>query len=131
MAFCTPEQQETWREVGWLEAKGQVSGDTYRIAHRHSSVAVAQGKATWLVTHNCVVHAHLTWYPPAEEVLALKLAVEHRESWIRNKSTILARSEIPVFNHPFRGKATQGLDGTYEAGVMEDIGHAIKLLVKG
>jgi hypothetical protein len=127
LAFCTPEQKSTWEAYGWLEARGQVTGDRYRIAHRHSPVAIKQGKPTWLLNHNVVVHAHLAWYPPAEEALALKLAVEGRESWIRNQSTI-HRPSVPVFAHPFRGEETQALDGTFEAQFMGSLHRGLQII---
>ena len=119
LAFCTAEQQETWIEYGWLEAVGGITGDLYRIAHRHSPIARDQTKVAWLLTHNQVIHAHATWLPPAEEVLTLKLVIEGHESWVRNPSATLGGA--PVLPHPFQPKDRQAADGLAEAGFVASL----------
>lgn len=114
LAFCTAEQRETWVKYGWVEARGQITGERYRIAHRHSPVAREQTKVTWLLDGDQVVHAHATWLPPAEEVLTLKLVIEGHEAWVRNPSTVLGGAS--VLPHPFQPRGRQAADGLAEAG---------------
>lgn len=118
LAFCTAEQRETWIKYGWLEARGRITGDRYRVAHRHSPIARKQTKVTWLLDSDQVVHAHATWLPPAEEVLTLKLVIEGHESWVRNPSTVFG---IPSLPHPFQSERTQSHDGLTEAAFVSGL----------
>jgi hypothetical protein len=98
--FTTPEQWEEWERTGTLSCRGQITGHRYRIAHRHSPVAIRQGRICADMTDGFVLHFHDSLRPPAEEVLAAKLIIEHREPWLRNASTCLSNRATEVFNNP-------------------------------
>lgn len=119
--FCTPEQWRDWERKGWLIAFGQVSGHAYRIAHRHSDAAKAQGKIVWDLDDDAVIHCWDWTVPPAEEVLAIKLLLEGREPWIRNNSGALG-AHRDRFKNPL---GDDGLDGTDNAAALEAIGQVL------
>jgi len=135
-AFCTPRQWRDWMEHGWLVAYGQITGHAYRIVHRHNPVARAQGKITWDLDDDAVIHCYDWTVPPAEEVLGIKLVLEHREPWIRNGSGALSFSLGPDgdlrshdmderFGNPL---GSEGLDGTDSAGFLTSAGESARFI---
>lgn len=81
--FCTASQWRQWTTQGRLTVVGSTTGKSYHVYHRdeacrrqlsHSLVERGTGRAI-CVWDNSV--------PPEEEALGLKLAVEHREGWLR------------------------------------------------
>lgn len=124
-AFCTPEQWESWLENGYLHCYGGLSGHKYRICNRHSELARRQGKITWDLDDDGIVHAYDWSLPPAEETLAMKLALEHAEHWIRNRSGVLRPGELK-FTNPFVSEADQGLDGTQDAAFVSGVGGVLQ-----
>lgn len=118
-SFSTPRQWQEWRDQGLLHAYGHLSGHRYRICHRHSDLAQRQGKIVWDETDDVVVHAYDWSVPPAEEVLSMKLAIEHAEPWIRNRSSLHdAPGATDVYTNPFMTVDQQILDGTWDTGVI-------------
>lgn len=114
-AFLSTEQKETWDRWAYVLVRGSHSGHTYRVAHRHSTTAIQQGKCAWDVSADHVMHAHATWLPPAEEVLCLMLTLQYREPWIRNLSGNLTGTE-PHYPNPFMAPGhTQFHDGVDSA----------------
>ncbi len=116
--FCTPKQWRDWTNYGWLIAHGQMSGHAYRIAHRHSDEAKAQGKIVWDLDDDRVIHCWDWTVPPAEEVLGVKLILEGREPWIRNRSAALG-AHRDTFANPL---GSDGLDGTDNAAMVQMAG---------
>lgn len=55
--------------------------------------------STWTTGNRCT--STTGQHPPPEEVLAIKLCIEHREPWVRNVDTI-TRGEMR-FANPFPG----------------------------
>jgi hypothetical protein len=119
--FSTESQWASWVRFGHMEVRGGRSGLRYRVAHRHTPIAIEQTKPAWCIDDNNVVHAHLTFLPPAEEVLALKLALEHREGWIRNASGYYSGPE-PHYPNPFMAEDEQGADGLWDAALLREVG---------
>lgn len=114
--FCTERQWKDWRDHGWLIAYGHLSGHAYRICHRHHPAARVQGRITWDLDDDCVIHCYDWRVPPAEEVLGVKLLLEHREPWIRNRST---GGRTDLFRNPL---GDDFLDGTDSAGLLSGLG---------
>ena len=126
-AFSTPSQWEEWCEHGRLHCRGNLSGHRYRIAHRHSALAREQGKICWDETDGVVVHCYDWSVPPAEEVLAVKLTLEHREHWIRNRSGVFG-GKGPHYHNPFMPNSAQHLDGVVDTGIVTALGVMAKML---
>jgi hypothetical protein len=121
LSFLTPEQHEDWKRRRAFVAIGELSGNRYLVAHRRSRTAARIGRSCYDLDDRCVVHCHDNGVPPAEECLAIKLCLEHREPWLANEATKLGasgRSGTWVFKNPFGG----GGDGTEVSALMHDIG---------
>jgi len=90
-AFSTQTQYRDFVQRGYLVSFGSATGKPYRVFHRNEAARRGMG--------HCIVedveqgHEICAWddtVPPEEEVLGLKLAVEHREPWLRGKSAMFA-----------------------------------------
>ena len=127
-AFCTPQQWLDWVSKGYLFCVGNLTGRLYRIAHRRSKVAASQGRCAWDMAGNYTVHCHASQYPPAEEVLAIKHCLEHREHWLRNQSGLFHVDTKDSFVDPFMSAVRQGADGIPDARITREIGEAIPIL---
>lgn len=111
--FCTPRQWRDWLRDGLVRCWGNLSGRLYEVVHRHNPLAVRRGKCAWDVEAGRPMHAYDWAVPPAEEVLVLKLVLEHREDWIRNESGALRfADEEQVYRNPFMPPGQEHLDGT-------------------
>lgn len=80
--FSTVRQHATFQAHGFMDVVGNHTGRSYRLHHRDE--AHRRGLARVLVESGsgnpvCVWDATV---PAEEEVLAIKLAVEHRERWL-------------------------------------------------
>jgi hypothetical protein len=128
-SFCTKQQWESWMANGFLFCNGNLSGHTYRIVHRHLPLAADQGKVTWDMDDDQVIHCYDWSVPPAEEVLAIKLALEHVEHWVRNPSGALGRFGSTTYPNPFVGPNQQYLDGTVDTGIVSGIGEGLRAAV--
>jgi hypothetical protein len=124
-AFLSLKQLRTWNEDAYVEVRGSHSGHLYRIAHRHSPIAIDQGKCAWDLTRSHLMHAHAAWLPPAEEVLCLFLALGWREPWVRNPSGNLSCLP-PMYPNPFMSEKEQWLDGVDSAGLVSAFGDALR-----
>jgi hypothetical protein len=82
--FLSPTQLADFEEQG---ACGVVGGDTgthYMVAHRYSRVAIREHGLVKNLDTGVPVCSELTLLPPAEEMLALVLALQFREEeWLR------------------------------------------------
>jgi hypothetical protein len=117
--FLSPQQHEDWSRTRSIRVKGGSSGVDYLVAHRHSAVAARYGRICLDLTFGEVVHFHDWTVPPEEEVLAAKLVLEHRESWLRNEATLFgAAKHVPFFKNPFGDH----LDGRADANVLQALG---------
>jgi hypothetical protein len=131
-AFSTNKQWKDWLKHGHLIAYGKLTGHPYRICHRHTPLAQQQGKIAWDLHDDAIVHCYDWSVPPAEEVLAVKLVLEHAEHWIRNKSGYFysqhhAQAADNLFNDPFRPPGHQQLlDGTEDAAFVSAFGASLK-----
>lgn len=128
-AFCTNQQWEEWMDKGFLHARGCYSGHLYRIAHRHTPIAVRQRKVMWDMTDDQIMHCHVTHLPPPEEVLAIKQTVEHAEHWVRNRSGALGFHRAKMYN-PFMAPDRQGADGIPDTMFVSRLGSGIRGLLR-
>ena len=91
VAFCTPAQQTSWERKGFLTCIGNRSGQRYTVFHPNE--ARRRGHAHLLVNaagkEVCVWDARV---PVEEEVLGIKLAVEHRERWLLEGTLLEGRA---------------------------------------
>jgi hypothetical protein len=81
--FSTASQARSWARDGRMRVIGGVSGKSYDLFHR--DVAAKRGMSTVLAEVR-TGHEVCVWddrVPPEEEALAIKMAIEHRESWLR------------------------------------------------
>jgi len=122
-AFCTPRQQDEWERSGMVHCYGNLSGRLYEIAHRHHPLAVERQKIVWDVEGQHVMHCYDWSVPPAEEVLVMKLTLEHAEHWIRNPSGCFGFGHgEPVYNNPFMSEDQQAADGLPDAASVRGMG---------
>jgi len=122
--FCSAGQLKTWEEHGYLFCVGSLTGRKYRIAHRHHPVSVQAGKIITDMEDGMVLHAYDWSVPPAEEVLAAKLVLEHREDWIRNASGCLY-TDKERFEHPLMPPGESISDGLDDAAFMRGVGGGV------
>jgi hypothetical protein len=121
LRFLTPSQTKSWANDGSFVVFGHLSGHAYRVYHRHHPDAVRLGKCCLDIDEGHVLHLWNWMVPPAEECLALKLFLEHREPAVRNPSSCLSGRDR--FRNPF---GSQYADGTDSASFMDGFGDAIK-----
>lgn len=129
-AFCTPRQWKDWCEDGLLRCYGNLSGRLYEVLHRHHPTAIRRQKIVWDVAGGHVMHCYDWSVPPAEEVLTMKLVLEHAEHWIRNASGCLFGSG-DIYHNPFMSARKQGADGLPDAAFMRGVGRAFKSFLTG
>jgi len=150
--FLSSEQHEQWAEHRAIEVKGQLTGHTYLVAHRHSPIAQHMKYICADLDDGGVLHFHDWSVPPEEEVLAAKLILEHREPWLRNEATCFGRvgqlaalptayERLPeigqvyipqhfgVWRHIFKNPFGDMLDGTKDAAFTSSVGAGLFGLV--
>ncbi len=81
--FSTKKQWSQWNAEGRMRLIGQTSGKAYHLYHRDE--AAARNLPNLLIEAStqqpiCIWDDRV---PPAEEALAIKLGIEHRERWTR------------------------------------------------
>jgi len=134
LSFLTPEQHEQWAAERTLICYGGRTGYRYLLAHRHTPVARRMGKICCDVDNGIVVHFHDHSVPPEEEVLAAKLCLEHRESWLRNEATMLTRVgsgwATEFGNNHFKNPFGDGMDGVPDTQLTTGIGSVLLALGK-
>ena len=123
--FSTPQQLRDWRTHGYLECYGGTTGRCYRLYHRHHPVAIHRGKLGVDLSTGGTVHAYDWSLPPAEEVLALKHALEHCECWVRNVAGGFG-GRPECLHNPFRGPHNQIDDGIPDSQFVSSIGAAMR-----
>lgn len=136
LAFLSEIEHESWQRDRCIFVEGGLSGNRYRLSHRHSRFAQQSGRMCVDLDDRMIVHFHDWTVPPEEEVLAAKLILEHREPWLRNEATMLAGSFMPgdavqcvlgkpkllVFKNPFG----DGLDGVRDAFFTDQVGRSLE-----
>lgn len=125
-AFCTPRQRAEMARDGVIHCYGNLSGRRYEIAHRHHPAAIQRGKVIFDTEGGYVIHAHASHVPAAEEVLTMKLVLEHAEDWVRNPSGCF-HHDGPVYDNPF---GMGMMDGVKDAAFMASFGRSILALTK-
>jgi len=124
--FCTPRQWKEWEQEGKLHCYGNLSGRLYEIAHRHHPLAIERGKIVWDCEGGHIMHAYDWSVPPPEEVLTMKLVLEHAEHWIRNQSGGLrVQDESSIYHDPFMAPDQQWADGLEDAAFVSGMGRTL------
>jgi hypothetical protein len=123
--FLTPTQLHTWREHGYIECYGGTTGRCYRLHHRHHPVAIRRGHLGVDMSLGRTVDAYDWSMPPAEEVLAIMHALQHRECWVRNPAGGFSGSPECLVD-PFRGPGNQLDDGIPDSNFVSTIGAAVR-----
>lgn len=121
LSFCTAEQRHQWLTERRLVAEGGITGHRYLLAHRHTPSAQKMGKICYDLDDEDVLHFHDWTVPPEEEVLAAKLILEHRETWLRNEATALGCR----FRHRFKNPFGDGSDGIADSVFTEKVGEKL------
>lgn len=80
--FSTERQMRTWSEEGWMRVVGSHTGEAYRLYHRDEAAKRGLPRLLIRAATGAPVCVWDDRVPPAEEALAIKLAVEHREAWL-------------------------------------------------
>jgi len=119
-AFSTEDQWRDWVLDGRLVCRGNLTGHRYEILHRHHPLARKRGKITFDLEDQHIVHCYDWSVPPAEEVLEVKLILEHRENWIRNRSGYFGPN--PRFINPFVPMNRQFTDGVLDTSLIGTLG---------
>lgn len=101
LEFLAAREHALWAKHRALLVTGQRTGHRYRICHRHSPMAVKQGRICYDIDDQVLIHFHDQSVPPEEEVLAAKLVLEHAEDWLRNEATLFDPSAELRFKNPF------------------------------
>jgi len=127
-SFCTTEQWQSWLNVGFLYCYGNLSGRRYLVAHRHHPLAIQNKYIVWDTDGDHVVHCWDWSVPPPEEVLAVKLALEHAEEWIRNRSGMVGAPAEDIYHNPFMSDREQGFDGLVSTGIARGFARACAAL---
>lgn len=122
--FSSPRQREEWVRYGYLTAIGGVTGTPYRVYHRNHRDAQRFGFAVVDLDARAVIHGHVSTCPPAEEVLTLKLALEHREWWLRSCGAALAHHPDALLDDK---DGVGGMEGTGDAQLSESAGLGVLL----
>ena len=81
--FSTEDQWKTWEAEGRMTLLGARTGRRYDLFHRDEA---ASRRLTHVLVERRTGDALCVWddtVPPEEEALGIKLAVEHREGWLR------------------------------------------------
>ena len=117
LAFLSEEEHESWARDRAIVVTGGLTGHRYVVAHRQSPIAAFNTKMCFDLDDGQILHFHDNSVPPEEEVLAAKLILEHRETWLRNEATLLGGQNMK-FKNPFG----DFLDGTESALLVGEIG---------
>lgn len=122
LAFLTDAEHRQWAEERAIIVEGGMSHHRYAVSHRNHPRAQAWGRMCYDLDDGGVMHFHDWSVPPEEEVLAVKLILEHREPWLRNEATAFAFRATDVYKNPFG----DGSDGTRDAALLMAIGDVAK-----
>jgi hypothetical protein len=123
--FLTPGQLATWRSHGYVECYGGTTGRCYRLHHRHHPEALKRRHLGIDMSTGRTVDAYDWSMPPAEEVLAIMHALQHRECWVRNPAGGFSGSPECLVD-PFRGPGNQLDDGIPDSNFVSTIGAAVR-----
>lgn len=109
--FLSPEQRKEWKKDRSVTAFGGLTGHAYRLHPRDSPKAAAYGRVAFDLDDRVILHNFTRDVPPEEELLGVKLILEHREDWLRvhgEVDPIQRASPGTVFDNPFAGRAIMG-----------------------
>lgn len=81
--FSTGRQMQDWNQRGRMRVFGGATGRSYLLFHRDEAARLGRQHTLVEVSSGREVCVFDNRVPPAEEALAIKLGVEHRESWLR------------------------------------------------
>lgn len=121
LAFLDDHEHETWARERAIVVTGGLTGHRYVVAHRQSAIAAYNTKMCFDIDDGQILHFHDNSVPPEEEVLAVKLILEHREPWLRNEATLLNGDNLK-FKNPFGDY----YDGTESAAIVGALGRLVQ-----
>jgi len=81
-SFSTRRQWACWLAHGWMPLAGSHTGRPYRVYHRTMASLAGLDRVLFDVREGHTVCVYDPNVPAEEEVLGIKLAVEHREAWL-------------------------------------------------
>ena len=81
--FLDAEQRKEWLADRAITTFGGLTGHCYRIAARDTEEARGRGRTAFDLDDRVILHNYHLTVPPEEEVLTVKLMLEHRENWLR------------------------------------------------
>ncbi len=133
LAFLNEEEHASWAKHRFIVVNGGITGHRYRIAHRHSAIAVEQTRLCWDLDDDALMHFHDNSVPPSEEVLATMLILKFREPWLRNEATTFDGvggtagpwRDRQRFKNPFG----DGGDGVMDSSWTAQLGHDLQRLL--
>lgn len=121
LAFLDDQEHETWARERAIVVTGGLTGHRYVVAHRQSPIAAYNTKMCFDIDDGQILHFHDNSVPPEEEVLAVKLILEHREPWLRNEATLLFGD-----NQKFKNPFGDIYDGVESASIVGALGRLIR-----
>jgi hypothetical protein len=83
-AFCTQDQWKDWCRTGSMKVIGGTTGKAFRLYHRDEAARRGLSRCIVDVETNEPVCAWDAERPPEEEALALMVALQHREKYLRS-----------------------------------------------
>lgn len=100
--FCTQSQWDEFQRHGRLTARGNATGRKYHVYHRDEASRLRLSHSLVQVSDQ---QAICTWddrVPAEEEILGIKLAVEHREAWLLGMGTAPAAPLVAKAHRRYR-----------------------------
>ncbi len=91
--FSTRPQWQTWERAGFMRLVGGTTGKSYRLYHRDEAAVRGLGHVLIDVSTGEEVCVWDDGVPAEEEALGVKLAVEHREPWLRGMAVAFEMRE--------------------------------------
>lgn len=92
--FCTERQWKQWQRDGAMTVIGHATGKAYHLFHRDEAARRRLGHVLVEVGTGREVCVWDSRVPAEEEALAVKFAVEHRESWMLSLGLGVPRLKI-------------------------------------
>lgn len=109
--FLDVDQRKEWKRKRAITAFGSLTGHAYRLHPRDSLGSVPYGRVAFDMDDRVILHNFAREVPPEEELLTVKLLLEHRENWLRVHGEVDPASRASpgtIFDNPFFGEALLG-----------------------
>ena len=100
--FLSESQRKEWLDRRAITVFGGLTGYCYRVCSRDTEMARRTGRITFDLTNRTVIHNYGYDRPPEEDVLTVKLLLEHRENWLRVYGEVDHVRDSLVFHNPMQ-----------------------------